>query len=316
MKKNILITGGLGYVGGRLMKSLSDDYDVIISSRRDISLSKLQVPKNTSLVNHESLIKNKSFPKDVETVIHLAALNEIDCVKFPQQAVEVNINQTRELIQAAIANGVTRFIYFSTIHVYGHVENGAVVTEESLTRPIHPYSITHRAAEDYVNQAHDTGLINGIIVRLSNSFGAPLFPSVNRWSLLVNDICKQAVTKSEIKLMSNGCQYRDFITLSDVVAATRFLVATERIQSPNIFNLSSEVSTTVFEMANRVANCYEEMFGTSIPVLVPPDSQLTREAFYTIKSNNFSLLGVKPQNNFQQELLELLQFCKLHFGRA
>jgi UDP-glucose 4-epimerase len=316
VKKNILITGGLGYVGGRLVKSLSNDYDIVVSSRRDFSLSGLDLPNNISQVNHHFLINNKSFPKEVDTVIHLAALNEIDCVKFPQQAVEVNINQTRELIQTAIANGVKRFIYFSTIHVYGHVKNGTVVTEESLTRPVHPYSITHRAAEDYVNQAHDSGLVDGIVVRLSNSFGSPLFPSVNRWSLLVNDICKQAVTKSEIKLMSNGCQYRDFITLSDVVAAVRFLVAAKKMQSPNIFNLSSEVSTTVFDMANKVANCCEEMFGKAIPVLVPPDSQPTQEAHYIIKSNNFSLLGVKPQNNFQQELLELLQFCKLHFGTA
>ena len=110
---------------------------------------------------------------------------------------------------------VERFIYFSTAHIYGAPLEGTI-TEKSLPSPVHPYAITHRAAEDYVIAAAKQKRIQGTVLRLSNSFGAPVSPHVNRWTLLANDLCRQAVEKGTITLRSNGCQYRDFICLTDV----------------------------------------------------------------------------------------------------
>ncbi|GHN02872.1 UDP-glucose 4-epimerase [Cytophagales bacterium WSM2-2] len=306
----ILITGGLGYVGGRLSLALSESYDVIVSSRGEVSGEMCNVLNKSSFVNHALLLKTDSFPKGVDTVIHLAALNEIDSVKFPEQAIEVNVNQTRQILENAIRNGVQRIIYFSTIHVYGKSLSGEI-TEQTLTLPTHPYAITHRAAEDYIMSAHYAGKIQGIVVRMSNSFGPPLFPVVNRWTLLVNDICRQAVTFKQIKLISNGCQFRDFITLTDVIDAIVFLVG--HASAGGILNLSSGKSVTVKEMSELVKLVAEKVLRVNVPIVMPPDVPTT-EVYFQILPDRLKSIGFVPQNRVQLELEDLISFCNRHFN--
>lgn len=172
MVKNVLITGGLGYVGGRIAQHLLDagHYQITVTSRRDvapplpgISLLKIDDAKETY----------DSYLEGIDVVIHLAAMNEIDCVKHPFQAIEVNVMQTLKWIKAAERASCSQFIYFSTIHVYGSPLIGHI-DEAQPTRPTHPYSITHKAAEDYVLASRDRTSLDAIVLRLSNSFGRPL----------------------------------------------------------------------------------------------------------------------------------------------
>src|ERR1700722_428392 len=211
----ILITGGFGYVGGRLSRRLSEEHEVWVSSRKPVPDDILRLHGEVKRIDHALLLDPATFPASVDVVIHLAALNEMDSVKFPSEAIHVNIDETRMILENSISKKVDQFIYFSTAHVYGAPLEGTI-TEESLPRPVHPYAITHRAAEDYIVAAAKHNRIKGTVLRLSNSFGAPVSAYVNRWTLLANDLCKQAVEKGTIPLRSNGCQYRDFICLADV----------------------------------------------------------------------------------------------------
>jgi len=74
-----------------------------------------------------------------------------------------------------------------------------------VPRPVHPYAITHHAAEDFVLAAHDEKRLMGYVIRLSNGFGAPAHAGVDRWTLLVNDLCRQAVQTRQLILRSAGC---------------------------------------------------------------------------------------------------------------
>jgi UDP-glucose 4-epimerase len=80
--------------------------------------------------------------------------------------------------------GVTKFVYFSTAHVYGSPLQG-LIDENSTPRPMHDYAITHRLAEDYVLQANSDKDITGSILRLTNSVGSPLNSKENCWMLFV-----------------------------------------------------------------------------------------------------------------------------------
>jgi UDP-glucose 4-epimerase len=311
--KTVLITGGLGYVGGRLAKMLVKSFSVLISSRGEINDPIRSVfGEDISYVGHESLLEANSFPKRIDAVIHLAAMNEIDSVKFPDEAIDININQTRKILEAAIQNGVSKFIYFSTIHVYGKELRG-IIDEQALPRPIHPYAITHKAAEDYVIGAHDSGKIQGVIVRLSNSFGMPVLPTVNRWTLLVNDICRQAVTTGSIRLHSNGCQYRDFVTLSDVGYAIDFLLEKPVIDSENIFNLSSGKSMTVLAMSEFVVDISNQILKKKIAIQLPENSQPSIENSFQILPKQLCAMGFEFQNNFEEELKDMILFCNHHY---
>jgi UDP-glucose 4-epimerase len=312
--KKVLITGGLGFVGGRLCRALGASHEVTVSGRVMPSLKDFDLHYNPGFCYHRNLLDTATFPKDIDTVIHLAALNEWDCVKYPSEAIRVNIDETRIILENSISRGVRQFIYFSTAHVYGSPLSGAV-DELVLPQPQHPYAITHKAAEDYVVAAHLQNKIKSVVVRLSNSFGAPVLPSVNRWTLLANDICRQAIEKGQIQLLSNGCQYRDFICLSDVERAVELMVDTEGFKKI-IYNLGSGASLRVLDFAGLVQREYGSLYGQELPLLFPEGCRPSQEPELDFSIGRLQEEGFNPENNTEGEIRELLEFCAKHFSLA
>ncbi len=248
----------------------------------------------------------------MEWVIHLAALNEWDCVKYPSEAITVNIDQTRIILENSIKNNVEHFIYFSTAHIYGSPLQGSI-TEESLPCPAHPYAITHKAAEDYVLASDRQHKINPIVIRLSNSFGAPVLPTVNRWTLLANDLCRQAVEKGSMHLSSNGCQYRDFICLEDVEAVVERMILIKKLKH-KIYNLGSGISVRVIDLANSISKTAITVLKKNIPVHRPVDAVDTIEPKLDFSIARLIEEGFIISNDVNLELERLLQFCSDNFS--
>jgi UDP-glucose 4-epimerase len=310
--KTILITGGWGYVGGRLVQALSQMHLCLVSTR---SVKKIPAGCNAANIKqviHTDLLSESTFPNEVDVVIHLAAINEVDCLMDGTHAIEVNINQTRIVLENAIAKKVKRFIYFSTAHVYGAPLQGEI-NESLLPRPIHPYAITHKAAEDYIVAAHQQGKIRSTVLRLSNSFGAPLTADVNRWTLLVNDLCKQVIEQKAIRLQSNGCQYRDFICLSDVVNSVYKMIEDEMCISGIVYNLGSGKSLTVLKMAEAIQASAKASLGYEVAINLPPNSIATKEPSLTYSIEKLQAEGIVVRTDIQNELKKMLEFCQANF---
>ncbi len=317
MTASVLITGGSGYVGGRIVRRLADRKDIVLRigarKREGVFPPWLAClsPIALDMISSDSL---ESACSGVGTIIHLAALNEIDSSSDPERALLVNGLGTLKLLQAAEQAGVSRFIYFSTAHVYGAPLAGAI-TERSLPRPVHPYAITHHIAEDFVLAAHDRRALTGIVVRLSNGYGAPADSSVNRWSLLVNDLCRQAVTSRVLTLRSSGQQRRDFIALEDVARATEHFIFLSRSQCcDGLFNLGGESPFKIIEIAERIAVRCRVVLGYTPEISRPqplPD-EICADLDFSIeklKSTGFSLSG-----DMDEEIDATLLLCKKAFG--
>jgi UDP-glucose 4-epimerase len=308
MSAGVLITGGLGYAGGRLAKCLAAHYPVTISTRRIASAELIGLHGGVSQTEHALLLTPGGFPKNIHTVLHMAALNEHDCVTHPSEAIRVNIDETRIILENAIAAGVQRFVYFSTAHIYGSPLQG-VITENSLPAPMHPYAITHKAAEDYVLAAAKKMQV--AVLRLSNSFGAPVHAGVNRWTLLVNDLCRQAIEKNELRLYSNGCQYRDFICLTDVEQAVL-----QMLQQPlkhTVYNLGSGTSMQVKQMAAHIAAAYGLLTGKAINLVFPDGAVATEEPPLDFRIDRLQREGITLKNDVVAELRQFLVFCQQNF---
>jgi UDP-glucose 4-epimerase len=162
-------------------------------------------------------------------------------------------------LNAAKKMGVTKFVYFSTAHVYGSPLQG-IIDENSTPRPIHDYAITHRLAEDYVLQANSNKDITGSILRLTNSVGSPLNSKANCWMLVVNDLCKQTVLNQSMELHSDELVQRDFIPIS-TVCSTVVDVLTSDVLDGEIANISSSVVLTLRELTNLIADRSEVVLG-------------------------------------------------------
>ena len=252
MNRRILITGGMGLVGGRVAQILAkhEDIEIILGSRKNQSSPSWLPEANVfcmDWLSQNSLIK---ACEDVNTVVHLAAMNDIECLRDPVAALEVNGVNTARLVEAAKLSGVRRFIYVSTAHIYGPKLIGRI---DETTPPIatHPYATSHRAAEDVV-LASNTHLTS-IILRLSNGVGAPVNPDVNAWMLLTTDLCKQAVTLRSMTLRSYGLQRRDFVTLDDVGRVINHMLELPlKKLGSGVFNIGSGQSMRVIDMAELI----------------------------------------------------------------
>ena len=321
MSLRVLITGGFGYVGGRVAQSLSAaGCEVRLASRRASLPDWLPFAEPAS-VNWSSRATLESACKGVNAVVHLAAMNEIDSARDPVGALRANAMATVDLLETAIACGVQRFVYMSTAHVYGAPLQGRI-DERTLPRPQHPYAITHKAAEDFVLAAHDQGRIEGVVLRLSNGFGAPAHAGVDRWTLIANDLCRQAVVSGRLQLKSAGLQSRDFVTLHDVGAAvTHCLSLSKQALGDGLFNLGGDCVLRIIDMAQLVGERWEAMAGVRLVIERPEPSsgEISGEAtaeplVYSsekLKATGFSLLSARSA-----EIDATLQLCLSSFGLA
>jgi UDP-glucose 4-epimerase len=310
----ILITGGMGYIGGRIAVHLSQarpEMPLRIMTRRpadqwpdwadDMDVVNADVLDSSSL--HTAL-------EGVETIIHLAAVDENDCVRDPDLALEVNGRGTYLLLQACQEQNVNRMIYFSTFHVYGP---GAIqpITELTATRPVHPYAFTHRLAEDYVNWFRLRDKMETMIVRLSNGFGYPADTLTNRWTLVFNDMCTQAVETGEVRLRSKGTQHRDFITLSDVARGTEHLLSLGGNDwGDGLLNLGGDCSLSIYQAAEHVAAAYQEMYGKELPIRLgdADDSAGAGPVEFSIQKLKQS--GFTPTGDISGEVKGTLAVCQ------
>lgn len=316
MTNRILVTGARGYLGGRLVQALSADRENSVSGASRSSFAPFPGwPDSVAPFQLNPLDLTDSDLKDalggLDTIVHLAASNEIDAAKNPEQALTDTAATTSKLLRASIANEVRRFVYLSTAHVYGAPLVGEI-DEKSLTRPGHPYSIANRAAEDYVLAATARGEIEGIVTRLSNAVGAPAWPSVNRWTLLGNDICRQVVETGKITLRSPGLDWRDFIAMDDAVAGIAHLMtmAPEHLQD-GLFNLGGGRSYQVKAVAEMVSELAD---GATIDR--PENSTETEAPMLNFKIGKIEATGFRPTTNLIEALSETLAFCRENFVRG
>ena len=302
-----MITGGLGYIGSSLAKYLSSQsqYNVILSSRNLVSLPKEL--ENCSLVQIETNTSEKELAiilNTIDVVIHLAALNEIDCLQKPDEAILVNVLGLQKILNASIQAAVKKFIYFSTAHIYCAPLSGDI-SENMYPLPQHPYAITHRAAEDYVLAATLQSKINGIIVRLSNAIGAPIHPSVNRWTLLVNDICKQIAISKEIRLKSNGTQLRNFITMYDLCRSIDHFCSINKIDTAfPIYNLGGPSNMSINEIVNMVVKICSKKYGFT-PSIYKSD-KVEKSNYLNYDSTKLERTGFYWINNIEKEIEDTL----------
>ena len=202
-------------------------------------------------------------------IVQLAATNDVDSAQNPELARIVTTEGTASLLNAAIHNGIERFVYFSTAHVYGAPLQGTFI-ESSPTHAVHPYATTHLEAESVVAAAHENGDIQGIRVRLSNGFGRPMNYEAADWRTLTSDLCRQAVIEKRMEMRTDGLQERNFITKTDIARAVQHLIALPASQvNDGLFNLGGSQSQSLLAMATTIQERAQNKYSAEIPLHRP-----------------------------------------------
>jgi len=308
----VLVTGGFGFLGGRFAQYLyGKGYDILLGSRKKQKIPDWLSQAVTVQIDWEDQDSLVEVCNAVDVIIHTAGMNAQECTVNPQHALVVNGVYTKRLIDAASKQGVRKFIYLSTAHVYASPLEGSF-NEQSPTTNMHPYATTHLAGEKAVLEISGSDDIDGIILRLSNAFGAPAHQKANCWGLLVNDLCRQAVTKNKLVLKSAGTQMRDFIPIEDVCHIVRYLI--ENIEKNAIVNVGSGKSCTVYEMVQKIQRCCVGLWGGNYPIVVPEITETRNLEHLDYQMNFLHKNKYEVRGNFEKELKSLLEFCYINFS--
>ena len=315
----VLVTGGFGYIGGRFVEWCVDNarFQVRVLTRRvPPGLRGLAEGVDVWQADVTRLDSLAGACEGIDAVVHLASLDERECAQAPTEALRVNAEGTHHVLQEAVRAGVKRFVYFSTLRVYGDALSGTV-DETMVPAPTHAYGITHLAAEEHVRRAALAPGMKAFSVRLTNAVGAPVSGDVNRWSLVANDLCRQAVTDGKIVLRSSGLQHRDFIPMTAVLDAIALLVtAPDDALAHEVYNLGVGVSTSILTLARAVQGCSLEAYGVEPPLEAAKPAPTEREEPLKVDISRVRALGFNPNEDLKPELRRTLDLCRREFAAA
>jgi UDP-glucose 4-epimerase len=248
----------------------------------------------------------------VEAIVHLAGENEIVAAAQPAAALGSAVVASERLAEACRVAGVRRLVYLSTVHVYGaRMQPGATLTEDMRAEPRSAYAIS-RLASEHVASSLAGDAYELVILRLTNSVGAPADPSVDRWSLVANDLARQGAVNGRLALRSAGVQWRDFIALGDVCGAIAAACRADGAGLPaGTYNLGAGVATTVLELAHAVQDAFERRTGRR-PELQAPAPPPRPPAPYHVSVQRIAGHGLHPGTSLQDAVRETVGFCLDH----
>lgn len=286
MHGKVLITGGLGNLGSYITKELCEvGYDVYVLTKEEKNIIKnIEYTTVKADISNLKDLKVKLKIK-FDFCIHLASSNNFFIDEYPKKALNVNTLGTRNLLEVLSKNGLKKFVYFSTFHVYG--VNHGIINENKTLNPINDYASTHLFAEYYVKQfCANNKKLKYSIFRLTNSYGAPMFVNTDKWYLILNDLVKSAYERGEILLKSNGEIQKDFIWVKDVAHITNMVL---NLKESNIYNLSSNKSYKIIDIANLIKIEYDKRYDKVIKIII---NKADKNIYKNLVINNNKLKSV------------------------
>jgi len=273
--KKILVIGGAGLIGSHVVEELlKEDLEKVIvydNFCRGTDENLAEALKDPRCHIYEiggdilaSDILNDAM-KDVDGVIHLAALWLLQCYEYPRAAFDVNIQGTFNVLEACVANNVQRLVYSSSASVYGDA------VEEPMTEE-HPYNnwtfygATKIAGEHMFKAFHKRYNLNGVGLRYMNVYG-PRQDYKGTYIAVMMKILDNIDNGLSPVVYGDGSQAYDFIYVSDTAQAN---VCALKSDVPfGFYNVGRGIKTSIKELTEIIL----KITGSDLPIQYEPAGQ-------------------------------------------
>jgi UDP-glucose 4-epimerase len=314
--KNVLITGGLGFIGSNLAIALAKvDANITILDAmikghggnqfniepiRDKVLVKIGDVRDQATM--EDMVTGKDF------IFHLAGQNDhVISLTDPFPDIDINIKGSAMLLFCCKnRNPETRLVYTGTRGEYGAVKQ-LPVTEEAPINPRGIYELSSLTAQQLFKIYHDNHGVRSVTLRLTNIYGERAQMNHDRFGV-VNWFIRLALDNQSIKVFGDGLLLRDFLYVQDAVDAIIMAAASEKAYG-ELFNLGGDTPLNFKELAGAIVkttgsgNWEYAPFSAERAKLEPGD-------FYSDISKINRIVGWKPAYNIMQGLANTIDYYK------
>ena len=301
----VTIIGGLGYLGGRIRQYLKSlNYEVIIATRsKEKSLNSF----NIVYIDYSSDINLNEICKNSDSIIYTAGMSQLDSNNNPEQSLKSVNYSFKRIFDAVNENHVNNFFYISTSQVYA--ENKNVINERSPTFAKDSYTKGHIVAEEYIRSKSISSNTRSTIIRLSNSFGAPINMKSNCWHLAVNNFCKNAILKNKILVQSDGKSVLNFVNISRLCKAIDHILNLRDKNNFEIYNLGNDKSYSIKAISHLISYRTELLNNKKPEIIIKNIKSKKSEINYSIDKILNTGFIEKNSNDFIFELDSLLNYC-------
>jgi len=309
--KNILVTGGAGFIGSNFI-------NYILSKREDyflVNLDKLTYAGNLENLKPSEGKRNYNFIKGdiansdlvnyifekfkIKYVINFAAETHVDrSISGSEIFYRTNVIGTNVLLEVSKKYGVEKFIQISTDEVYGSLGKDGYFTEGTPLSPNSPYSSSKAAADLMVLAFHRTYGFPGIVTRCSNNYGSYQFPEKLIPLMIINSLHNK-----KLPVYGDGLNVRDWIYVADHNKAVEIVL--EYGEAGEVYNIGAGN-----EMPNiKIVELILEHLGKSKELIQYVKDRPGHDRRYAIDSTKIKKkLGWNPEYSFEEAIRDTIEW--------
>jgi len=248
----VFVTGGAGFIGKSVVKSLLRRGDIVtiydnFSNSSEDSISDV-IKRGANLIKGD-IIDYDLLERSLEgfdVVIHLAAMISVDeSVRNPEKIHQINVSGTLNLLRACVARNIKNIVNVSSAAVYS---DGADIklSEKSITVPLSPYGASKLDAERHMQEFSKKYDLNCITLRPFNVYG---IGQTDSYAGVITKFKKKIVEGKSLVIFGDGSNTRDFVAIEDVVFAIQNAIENIVGKQGNCYNIASEKHVTINELA-------------------------------------------------------------------
>lgn len=257
MLKNILVTGGAGFIGSNFLHFMVNKYpdyrfinlDLLTYAGNLENLTTIERRSNYKFVKGDITDQNlvdKLVKEKVDCIVNFAAETHVDrSIQDPQKFLQTNVLGTQVLLEAAKKYQIKKYIQISTDEVYGSLNSTGCFTEETPLAPNNPYSASKAGADHLVRAYYQTFGLPINITRCSNNYGPYQFPEK-----LIPLFVTNALENKKLPLYGDGQHIRDWIYVEDHCRAIDLVI--HQGKNGQIYNIAGDNQLTNYQVTKTI----------------------------------------------------------------
>ncbi|MCJ7841369.1 dTDP-glucose 4,6-dehydratase [Lederbergia sp. NSJ-179] len=310
MKKELLVTGGAGFIGANFIYYLINHTDYSVTNIDALTYASHPFMKDAfhntdryrfihgDITDQEQL--KSIFYKKYEAIIHFAAESHVDrSIQYAAPFIETNIMGTLNLLNAVRDGKAKKMIQISTDEVYGSLkEKEAPFTEKTPLSPNNPYSASKAGADLLAQAYYNTFKLPVIITRCSNNYGP--FQHVEKF---IPKVITSALTGKDIPIYGDGGQIRDWLFVEDHCRAIHAVLENGKIGS--VYNIGGGQEQTNLEVVQQIV----DYLGANRKRIKHTEDRLGHDRRYSINYEKIKReLHWQPRVDFAEGLKRTIEW--------